>query len=253
MLASESAICRRAVECMKPPWLSSDSRCWAKASSRATVMSFSDAEKMTTSSCTRSAASRVETERPPGRTSPSSRRTKALSNAGTAPPFVRVEPTMALLVLGPSTAVGTSQRSSSIPTATTWRRSSTRRSPARTPPSALAQSGRGHPLAWRGESLSVGEDLGCPRAREEPMDPRIHVITLAVLDLDRALEFYRDGLGLDTRGVVATEFTGDELTPAGAIAIFELADGLLLALYPRTELAKDANISIEPAGVNSSP
>ena len=78
------------------------------------------------------------------------------------------------------------------------------------------------------------------------MDPCIHVITLAVLDLDRALEFYRDGLGLDTRGVVATEFTGDESTPAGAIAIFELADGLLLALYPRTELAKDANISIEP-------
>jgi predicted enzyme related to lactoylglutathione lyase len=30
------------------------------------------------------------------------------------------------------------------------------------------------------------------------MDPRIHVITLAVNDLDRALEFYRDGLGLDS-------------------------------------------------------
>jgi GNAT superfamily N-acetyltransferase len=57
-----------------------------------------------------------------------------------------------------------------------------------------------------------------------------------------SLEFYRDGLGLDTRGVVATEFTGDEPTPQGAIAIFERADGLLLALYPRTELAKDANI-----------
>ena len=41
-------------------------------------------------------------------------------------------------------------------------------------------------------------------------------------------------LGLDTRGVVAAEFTGDESTPAGAIAIFELADGLLLALYPPT-------------------
>jgi catechol 2,3-dioxygenase-like lactoylglutathione lyase family enzyme len=37
------------------------------------------------------------------------------------------------------------------------------------------------------------------------MDARIHVITLAVLDLDRTLEFYRDGFGLDTRGVVATE------------------------------------------------
>jgi uncharacterized glyoxalase superfamily protein PhnB len=46
--------------------------------------------------------------------------------------------------------------------------------------------------------------------------------------------------------VVATEFTGDESTPAGAIAIFELADGLLLALYPQTELAKDANIPFEP-------
>jgi uncharacterized protein len=78
------------------------------------------------------------------------------------------------------------------------------------------------------------------------MEPRIHVITLAVHDLDRAVEFYRDGLGLDTRGVVATEFTGDESTPAGAIAIFEMADGLLLSLYPRTELAKDANIAIEP-------
>jgi catechol 2,3-dioxygenase-like lactoylglutathione lyase family enzyme len=78
------------------------------------------------------------------------------------------------------------------------------------------------------------------------MDPRIHVITLAVSDLDRALEFYRDGLGLDTPGVVGTEFTGDESVPAGDIAMFELADGLILALYPRTELAKDANIRLEP-------
>ena len=38
---------------------------------------------------------------------------------------------------------------------------------------------------------------------------------------------------------------GDESTPAGAIVIFEL-DGPILALYPRTELAKDANIPIEP-------
>jgi hypothetical protein len=32
------------------------------------------------------------------------------------------------------------------------------------------------------------------------MNPRIHVITLAVADLDRALAFYRDGLGLRTEG-----------------------------------------------------
>ena len=80
------------------------------------------------------------------------------------------------------------------------------------------------------------------------MDARIDVITLAVADLDRALAFYRGGLGLDSRGVVATEFAGDDVTPAGAIALFELHGGLLLALYPRTELAKDANI--EPGAPN---
>ncbi len=78
------------------------------------------------------------------------------------------------------------------------------------------------------------------------MDARIDVITLAVADLDRALAFYRDGLGLDSRGVVATEFVGDDVTPAGAIALFELHGDLLLALYPRAELAKDANVAFGP-------
>jgi catechol 2,3-dioxygenase-like lactoylglutathione lyase family enzyme len=32
------------------------------------------------------------------------------------------------------------------------------------------------------------------------MDVRIDVITLAVADLERALAFYRDGLGLASRG-----------------------------------------------------
>ena len=78
------------------------------------------------------------------------------------------------------------------------------------------------------------------------MDARIDVITLAVRDLDRALAFYREGLGLESAGVIATEFTGDDVTPAGAIAIFELRGGLLLTLYPRTELAKDANVDLGP-------
>ena len=78
------------------------------------------------------------------------------------------------------------------------------------------------------------------------MKPRIHVITLAVGDLNRALAFYRDGLGLESAGVVGTEFAGDETTPAGAIAMFNLHGGLILALYPRTELAKDANIPVGP-------
>ncbi len=78
------------------------------------------------------------------------------------------------------------------------------------------------------------------------MEPRIHVITLSVSDLDRALAFYRDGLGLESPGVVGTEFTGDGENPAGAVAMFHLQGGLILALYPRRELAKDANVSFGP-------
>lgn len=78
------------------------------------------------------------------------------------------------------------------------------------------------------------------------MDATIGVITLAVADLDRAHTFYRDGLGLTSRGVLGGQYLGDERTPAGAVVMFELSGGLTLALYPRTELAKDANIALEP-------
>ena len=77
------------------------------------------------------------------------------------------------------------------------------------------------------------------------MEPRIHVITLAVSDLERALDFYR-GLGLESSGVIGTEFTGDDTNPSGRAAMFELEGGLMLALYPRTELAKDANVPFGP-------
>lgn len=78
------------------------------------------------------------------------------------------------------------------------------------------------------------------------MVARIHIITLAVADLERALSFYRDGLGLESRGIIGTEFVGDDLNPDGAVALFELEDGLMLSLYPRTELAKDANVPLGP-------
>ncbi|HEY0814910.1 MAG TPA: VOC family protein [Pseudonocardia sp.] len=78
------------------------------------------------------------------------------------------------------------------------------------------------------------------------VQPRIHVITLAVADLDRALAFYRDGLGFASPGVIGTEFSGDAVNAEGAIATFTLADGLVLALYPRSELAKDAAVAPGP-------
>jgi uncharacterized protein len=78
------------------------------------------------------------------------------------------------------------------------------------------------------------------------MQARIDIITLAVADLERAHDFYRDGLGLESRGILGTEFVGDDANPAGAIALFELGRGLMLSLYPRTELAKDANVPFGP-------
>ena len=80
------------------------------------------------------------------------------------------------------------------------------------------------------------------------MEPYISVITLAVTDLEKSLSFYRDGLGLPTKGMIGTEFKGDETHPSGAVVMFELQNGLILALYPRSELAKDAKQSI---GVSS--
>jgi catechol 2,3-dioxygenase-like lactoylglutathione lyase family enzyme len=79
------------------------------------------------------------------------------------------------------------------------------------------------------------------------MERRIDVITLAVSDLQRALAFYRDGLGLESRGVTAAEYPGDDTNPDGAIVMFRLDGGLILALYPRNELAKDARIPQGPA------
>jgi uncharacterized protein len=78
------------------------------------------------------------------------------------------------------------------------------------------------------------------------MEARIDVITLAVADLERAHDFYRDGLGFASRGVIGTEFVGDDVNPAGDIALFELQNGLLLSLYPRSELAKDAKVPFGP-------
>ena len=72
------------------------------------------------------------------------------------------------------------------------------------------------------------------------MKPRITLLTLGVDDLEKSLAFYRDGLGLPTEGIVGTEFEH------GAVAFFDLQNGLKLALWPRKSIAHDANISLQP-------
>jgi uncharacterized glyoxalase superfamily protein PhnB len=77
------------------------------------------------------------------------------------------------------------------------------------------------------------------------MKPQITIITLGVSNLEKALVFYRDGLGLETEGIVGTEFE------YGAVAFFKLKNGLQLALYPKASLAKDANVSVNDMGTLS--
>jgi catechol 2,3-dioxygenase-like lactoylglutathione lyase family enzyme len=72
------------------------------------------------------------------------------------------------------------------------------------------------------------------------MKPRISVITLGVSDLNRSLAFYRNGMGLPTEGIVGTEFED------GAVVFFNMNPNLILALYPKAALAKDAHVSVTP-------
>ena len=70
------------------------------------------------------------------------------------------------------------------------------------------------------------------------MKPRITMITIGVDNLQRSLEFYRDGLGLPTQGIIGTEFE------YGAVAFFELHAGLKLAIWPRSSIAQDTGIHL---------
>jgi catechol 2,3-dioxygenase-like lactoylglutathione lyase family enzyme len=72
------------------------------------------------------------------------------------------------------------------------------------------------------------------------MDPHLSVITLGVDDLERAVAFYRDGLGLPTKGIIGTEIEH------GAVAFFNLRHGLKLALWPRASLTHETGISLSP-------
>ena len=59
------------------------------------------------------------------------------------------------------------------------------------------------------------------------MEPRISLVTLGVSDLERAVAFYRDGLGFPTT-----------YKPGDPVAFFNTG-GARLAVFPRAELAHD--------------
>jgi catechol 2,3-dioxygenase-like lactoylglutathione lyase family enzyme len=77
------------------------------------------------------------------------------------------------------------------------------------------------------------------------MKPRISVLTLGVADLEQSLAFYRDGLGLPTKGIVGREFEH------GAVAFFELSRGLKLAIWAQGDLALDTGLASAPVSPTS--
>jgi len=72
------------------------------------------------------------------------------------------------------------------------------------------------------------------------MRPRISVLTLGVDDLERAVAFYRDGLGLPTEGIVGKEFEH------GAVAFFDLQSQVKLAVWARDDVAHDTGLPKTP-------
>ena len=64
------------------------------------------------------------------------------------------------------------------------------------------------------------------------MEPRVTLITLGVSDLERAVAFYRDGLGWSKSDV-----GGDE------VALFKTG-GVVIALFPRDSFAADAGVDL---------
>jgi catechol 2,3-dioxygenase-like lactoylglutathione lyase family enzyme len=84
-------------------------------------------------------------------------------------------------------------------------------------------------------TITCVADIVVPSKDEEQMEQRVSIITLGVADLKRSGEFY-ERMGWHR---VARKVEG---------IIFFQAGGMALALYPRHELAKDANVSPEGHG-----
>ena len=64
------------------------------------------------------------------------------------------------------------------------------------------------------------------------MEPRVSLVTLGVSDLKRSVGFYREGLGWPKSSV-----GGDE------VAFFKTG-GVVIALFPRTSFAADADLDV---------
>lgn len=68
------------------------------------------------------------------------------------------------------------------------------------------------------------------------MRQKLNLITLGVKDLERAVNFYKNGLGWKTSSASADD-----------VAFFQMG-GIVLSLYPREKLAEDAMVDPKGSG-----
>ncbi len=71
------------------------------------------------------------------------------------------------------------------------------------------------------------------REGDRAVEPRVSLVTLGVSDLERAVAFYRDGLGWPK-----SEVGGD------GVAFFKTG-GVVIALFPRGSFAADAGVDLD--------
>ncbi len=70
------------------------------------------------------------------------------------------------------------------------------------------------------------------------MQQRVSFITLGVSDLARSRRFYEQGLGWESSRRGSSD----------GVVFFQMPSGLVFALFPREELAKDAGVKNTPIG-----
>jgi uncharacterized glyoxalase superfamily protein PhnB len=75
------------------------------------------------------------------------------------------------------------------------------------------------------------------------MKQRINILTLGVNDLEKSLQFLRDGFGWHTQGIIGAEYEH------GEVVLFELNSGMILSLYQRENLAWDSCLERGPDSV----
>jgi uncharacterized protein len=68
------------------------------------------------------------------------------------------------------------------------------------------------------------------------LESRFTILTLGVDDLEKSFEFYHEGMGLASKGIIGKEFEH------GEIAFFDLKNGMILALYSKDNLAWDSQL-----------